>query len=104
MNISVIYPAREGARFDFDYYRDSHTPQVLEAWGHPSHEVVRGMPGPDGSAPPFALIATFRFPSQAALMQALSSPGTPELTKDVANFTDITPQMLFSERLAGDAA
>lgn len=99
MNVTVIYPARQGARFDFAYYRERHAPMVLEAWGDPSHEIVRGVPGPDGAEPPFALIATFRFASQEALMGALTSPKTPALSADVPNFTDITPQMLFSEPL-----
>lgn len=30
--VSVMYPASAGAKFDMDYYRDTHIPMVRARW------------------------------------------------------------------------
>ncbi|MFN3991100.1 MAG: EthD family reductase [Erythrobacter sp.] len=89
-NLVVSYPRHEGARFDADYYRDTHIPLVERAWG------PVGMTGaqilwPADNAQPHAAMVVLSFASSAAIDAALGSPATPEVLGDVAKFTDIQP-------------
>ncbi|KAJ4422190.1 hypothetical protein N0V82_003160 [Gnomoniopsis sp. IMI 355080] len=33
LTVTVLYPAKEGAKFDMDYYLKSHMPLVSKRWG-----------------------------------------------------------------------
>ena len=101
VKISVMYPHKPGARFDFDYYRNTHMRLVAEHEGPHGllrTTVERGLPGADGSPPPFVCIGALYFNS----IQEYT--GIPEATAarlraDVSNYTDITPVRQFSELL-----
>lgn len=91
---SVMYPAKPGARFDHGYYDQTHIPLVQGAFsasGLRSVQVLRGLPGPDGSAAPYVLIANLTFESPEALQACLTGPRAPEIFADLGNFTDIQP-------------
>ncbi|SFJ97880.1 EthD family reductase [Caulobacter sp. UNC279MFTsu5.1] len=91
---SVLYPATPGARFDQAYYDDVHIPLVKAAYaptGLKDVQVLRGLPGPDGGAPPFLLMAHLIFDGPEALAASLGGPRGPEVRGDVAKFTDIQP-------------
>ena len=60
---------------------------------------MEGLPGPDGSKPPFALIGHFHFASAEALGTAMANPRRGELQADIANFTDITPVVVIGRAL-----
>ncbi|MEZ5681789.1 MAG: EthD family reductase [Erythrobacter sp.] len=89
-SLVVSYPAKEGAKFDADYYRDTHIPLVEKHWG--SH----GMTGADvywpadGEQPNVAMVV-LNFSSSEAIDAALGSAGTAEVMGDVPKFTDIQP-------------
>ena len=91
IRMSVYYPSGEGSTFDLDYYRSTHVPMALKAWGLTEAEIDKGLNGP------YVAGVHFRFESQAALDAAFGAPGTPEVLADVANFTNITPVMQTSE-------
>lgn len=93
IRVSVFYPSGDGAQFDMDYYRATHIPMALKAWGLDEAEVDKGLNGP------YVAAAHFRFDSQGALDSALGAPGTAEVMADVANFTNITPVLQTSEIL-----
>ncbi len=91
---SVFYPARDGAKFDHDYYKTVHIPLAEKAFGKTglvSSTIYRGVPGPDGSPPPFVAMVHLTFRDAAALQASLGGPEAPAVQADVANFTDITP-------------
>jgi len=91
---SVLYPATPGARFDQAYYDAVHIPLAKEAFtptGLKDVEVLKGQPGPDGSAAPFVVIVNLTFESPEALAASLGGPRAPEVLGDVAKFTDIQP-------------
>ncbi|WEK41673.1 MAG: EthD family reductase [Candidatus Sphingomonas colombiensis] len=98
MIVSVIYPNHQGARFDSAYYRDHHAKLAAEIWSPDRVELVEGLPMGD-APPPFALIAQFHFGSQEAFGAAMASPRRGELQADIANFTDITPQVMIGRTL-----
>jgi uncharacterized protein (TIGR02118 family) len=97
MIVSVIYPNHDGAKFDADYYANTHGKLVEEIWAPARTTLVRGTASPGGGAAPFAMIAHFEFADAAALGAAMSNPRTAELTADVPNFTDIQPQLMIGE-------
>ncbi len=91
IRVSVFYPSGEGSTFDHDYYRDTHVPMALKAWGLSEAEVNKAVDGP------FVAAVHFRFDSQEALAAALGAPDTAQVMADVPNFTNITPVLQTSE-------
>ena len=97
--LNAIYPATPNARFDADYYRDSHMPmckRVLGAacTGIAFHAGLSG--GAPGSAPPFVAIGTLYFDSLEDFQTAFP-PKAAELMADIPNYTDITPVIQISD-------
>ena len=91
IRLSVLYPKSDGARFDHDYYRDSHVPLAVRTWGVERTEIDRASSGPYEAA------VHFFFPSMEALEAAMAADGTAAVRADVASYTDITPERQVSE-------
>jgi uncharacterized protein (TIGR02118 family) len=90
---TVLYPKTDDSRFDHEYYAEKHIPLVRARCGPMGlvgSEFMRGMPGPDGSAPMYELIGSLIFES-AETMQGALAANTAELMADVPNFTNIQP-------------
>jgi uncharacterized protein (TIGR02118 family) len=100
MILTVLYPAKSGDHFDYDYYVARHTPLVREAWKPEDVKVFRGVAGVADSEIPYRLVAHIRFASTEALEAALASERTPEVFADVAKFTDIEPVAMITTSLA----
>ncbi len=85
----VTYPASPGARFDHDYYRDTHLPLVETSWRPLGLIGVTGLrPGADA---PHLAVAVLAFTDAAARDAALGSPAAGAVFGDIANFTDTAP-------------
>lgn len=97
--LTVLYPAKPDARFDFEYYMSRHAPLVKAAWSPVEVVVRKGVSDPGGGQPPFLLTADIVFASRDALNAAMASPRTGEVVADVANFTDIQPVTQIAEPL-----
>jgi uncharacterized protein (TIGR02118 family) len=91
IKVSVFYPAGDGTNFDHDYFRDTHVPMAMKAWGLSGAEIDKGIDGPNSAA------VHFRFESTEALGAAFAAPGTAEVMADVTNYTNITPVLQTSE-------
>lgn len=93
IRVTVTYPAGEGSTFDHDYYRDTHVPLAMSAWGLDASavEIDKGVNGPSVAA------VQFKFADMAAFGAAMAAPGTGDVMADVANYTNITPVMQVSE-------
>jgi len=96
MSLNVIYPNREGARFDASYYRSSHIPLAMKVMKAATVILIEGVPM-GTTAAPYAMIAHFQFASSEALQAALANPGMAEVRADVAKFTDITPTVMLGK-------
>jgi len=96
--LNVLYPAKAGARFDFDYYMATHIPLVREVFGAglTSVEVQQPLSTADGSAAPYVCMAHLRFESPETMATSTSHPRAGEVMADIANFTDITPMTVVS--------
>ena len=91
IRLSVFYPTTDGATFDHDYYRDTHVPLALKAWGLEGADIDKGVDGP------YVAAVHFTFESLEAMGEAMGGPGTADVMADVANYTTITPVMQTSE-------
>lgn len=92
--LSVLYPATEGATFDWDYYRATHLPLVHKAWdptGLQSLDVFEGVGTPQGGPAPYVCMAHLAFDDGAAMQACVGGPNAPEVFGDIVNFTTIVP-------------
>jgi uncharacterized protein (TIGR02118 family) len=98
MSLNVIYPNRDGARFDTSYYRSTHIPLAMKVMKAASVMLIEGVPT-GSTAPPYVMIAHFEFASAEALQAAVANPAMAEVRADVAKFTDITPTVMVGKSL-----
>jgi uncharacterized protein (TIGR02118 family) len=92
----VVYPNHEGARFDIDYYRNTHIPLAMKVMKADKVVLIEGVPS-KGAPPPFAMICHFEFSSAEALAASGTAPGIEDLRADVAKFTDIKPVIMMGK-------
>lgn len=103
IKVSILYPDGPGARFDFEHYTQRHMPRSVELLSaHPGFRAVsveRGMGGTEpGSAPAYKAACFYVFDSVDSFVAAFM-PHAAELQADIANYTDIAPQIQFNEIL-----
>ena len=91
IRLSVFYPSSEGATFDHDYYRETHVPLAMRAWGLTKADIDKGVDGP------YVAAVHFEFDSVDALGAAMGAEATGEVLADVANYTNIAPVLQTSE-------
>ena len=99
IKVSVLYPNKEGKKFDLDYYCDKHIPMAEQALGAALKGVAVevGLSGPaPGSPPPYVVMAHLLFESVEAFQKA-HGPHAETFHKDVPNYTDIEPLLQISE-------
>ncbi|MCD4483719.1 EthD family reductase [Chromobacterium vaccinii] len=99
ITVSVTYPQRAGARFDFDYYLRQHMPMVQQLLGNAlkGARVDRGLSGAEpGSAPDYVAQATLLCESTDAFQQAFG-PVAARIMGDIPNYTDIQPVIQYNE-------
>ena len=99
IRVSVLYPHKEGARFDHEYYIGKHIPFVrktLEPFGMARAEVDKGIAGGPDEPPLFVAAAHLIFDSTERFQEAFAAVGD-QLLADIPNYTDIEPQLQFSE-------
>ena len=95
IRVSVFYPTTEGAKFDHDYYRNSHVPLCVKTWGLSGAEIDKGTTGP------YVAAVHFKFESPEAMQKAMAGEGMGDIMADVANYTTIQPVMQISEVVEG---
>ena len=96
VSLNVIYPNKEGARFDAAYYRSTHIPLAMKVMKAASVTLIEGVPM--GTTPaPYVMIAHFEFPSFDVLNAAIADPAMAGVRADVAKFTDITPTLMLGK-------
>jgi len=100
VSLQVIYPISEGTDFDFDYYLGTHMPLVAEHMGpHIDRTLVtKGLAGGPKTPPGHYAVATMVFADAAAMDAAMRASGP--VMADVANFTNVQPQILVGEVIA----
>jgi uncharacterized protein (TIGR02118 family) len=97
--LTVLYPAKDGAAFNYDYYFSNHHKLVvsrLKPEGMVSCEFDQGVSDPAGGKAPYLAIAYLKFTSADALQKALVKHGA-EILGDIPNYTKIEPIMQVNE-------
>jgi uncharacterized protein (TIGR02118 family) len=100
IKVTVLYPYRADARFDMDYYCDSHMPLVqrtlrpaLKGLG-----VDKGLAGEaPGDAPAYVAIGYLLFDSVDAYLAAFVGANAEAIVNDIPNYTDIEPVVQINE-------
>ncbi|PWH21971.1 ethyl tert-butyl ether degradation protein EthD [Xanthomonas perforans] len=103
IKVSVMYPYREGARFDHAYYRDQHMPLVSARMGPAclKYTVDKGISGGEAGSPPAFIGMCHIFCASQEAFNASFGPHAAEILGDIANYTDLTPVMQISEVMVG---
>ena len=99
IKITVLYPNRQGAKFDMEYYCGRHIPLVREKLGTACKgiSVEQGMAGmPPGAPAPFIALAHVYFDTVESF-QAAFAPHAAEIMADLPNYTDIEPTIQISD-------
>ncbi len=103
VKVDVMYPYKDGARFDHAYYRDKHMPLVKAKVGDVlrSFTVDKGLAGGAPGAPPiYVAKCAMLFDSVEVFQGGMAEHGQ-EIMADVPNFTDIAPVFQISEVMVG---
>ena len=103
IKVSVMYPHKEGARFDHAYYRDKHMPLVKEKMGDACkyYTVDKGLAGGTPGAPATYVGMCHIFCDSVESFQAGFGPNAKEIMGDIANYTDLSPVIQISEVVVG---
>lgn len=99
ISVTILYPRAPGARFDFDYYINTHMKRSAELLG-PHMQAISVEQGLDPGAPwpPASFFAICRFVCQSRQSyEAAFLPHAEELQSDIANYTDVAPTIQISE-------
>lgn len=103
IKISILYPNKQGGRFDLRYYVEEHMPMSIERLStHPGYRGVcveqgvgGGLPGTDAA---FIAMCSFMFDTIESFMAAFM-PHAELLQGDMQNYTDIEPLIQFNQVL-----
>lgn len=90
--VTVLYPRKDGAKFDLDYYLATHMPLVDKHWkkhGLKSYSVTQLSPDA-----PYSVQATMEWESSEGFKGALGDAGTKEIMGDVTNFSSESPVLV----------
>lgn len=95
--VAILYPNKEGSKFDFKYYMQKHIPMASELLNC-KIDVAKVVGTPDGSPAPFLCIAriwTNSLPALAAAMERHEA----EIVGDIPNYTNVEPLVQIEETL-----
>jgi len=93
--VTVMYPNREGVRFDFDYYMSKHIPMVSRLLST-TIEVNKGVTTPTEAPPAFLCTARIRVASLDEYRAAIAQHGA-QIIGDIPNYTDVQPTVQIDE-------
>jgi uncharacterized protein (TIGR02118 family) len=103
VRISVLYANEPGRKFDHDYYVNQHMKLVRErlgSFGLVRTEVDKGLAGgAPGSSAPYVAIGHVYFNALDGFATGMGKHGA-EIMADIANYTNIQPQIQISEIIA----
>lgn len=97
IKVTVLYPSGDDAKFDLDYYLNTHMPLVSEHWaqyGLKGWEVIQFVKGADGAAPLYQIQATLAFDTKEDFGKAMSSAEAKTVLGDIPNFTNTQPVLI----------
>jgi uncharacterized protein (TIGR02118 family) len=103
ITVNVLYPNKDGAKFDMSYYLSSHIPMVKRVLGSALKGCVveQGVGGAaPGTKPEFAVLCHLRFDSVESFQKAFG-PHASEVQDDIANYSGVQPIIQISDVKVG---
>jgi uncharacterized protein (TIGR02118 family) len=97
VKLVVLYGTPTDPEAFDSYYLGTHVPLADRLPGLRRNEVARGVPGADGSPPPYYLQAELYFDSAEDMAAALASRAGMVTSADVANFATGSVTMFTAE-------
>ncbi|KAF2728921.1 hypothetical protein EJ04DRAFT_516310 [Polyplosphaeria fusca] len=97
----VVYPRKEGATFNEEYYKTKHMPRVEELWaphGLKSWKVVKFH---DDN--PYTYAGVVEWESVDAFQKAMQQDSVKEIMGDLVNFSNEQPQVLMGDVLTASS-
>lgn len=94
---TVLYPNKDGAKFDFDYYMTKHIPMVEGFFGK-KIDVLKGVLSPMNPRVPFICCARIWIDSMEHFQTTMQQHGS-TILGDVTNYTNIEPIVQIDEVL-----
>ena len=106
IKVSVIYANRPGVRFDHVYYREKHLPLIKKRMGAALryYTIDKGLSGGAPGTPAPYVAACHLLCDSVATYQAAFGPYAREISGDIANFTDVKPDLQVSEVVVENTA
>lgn len=95
--VNVMYNAPTDPRAFEDYYAATHLPIAGNIPMVEKIVLLKGMAGPDGSAPAFYRMAQLYFADAATMATAMATPEAQAATSDIANFATGGASVLIAE-------
>lgn len=105
IKVSVMYPNKDGARFDHAYYRDKHMPLVKARMGEACkfYTIDKGLAGGAPGQPATYVAQCHIYCDDVGSFQKAFGPHAKEIMGDIKNYTDLAPVMQVSEVVVGPA-
>jgi uncharacterized protein (TIGR02118 family) len=103
IKVSVMYPNTPGARFNHEYYRDTHMPLVKKRMGDTCkfYTVDKGLAGgAPGTAATYIGMCHIYADSVESFQKGFG-PHAKEIMNDIPNYTDLAPIIQISEVVVG---
>lgn len=97
--VTIVYPNKPGARFDFDHYLQKHIPMAKALFG-PGFRIQRGVQAAAGGSIPFVCLLTIEIESAEKFLSVIASEKGAALLADIPNYTDIQPVVQIDEILS----
>ena len=99
IKVSVLYPNREGGKFDMDYYCSTHMDLIKEKLGEALQGIAveQGLGGVAPDSPPTYIAMGHIFFTSVDAFQQSFGPNADVIMADIPNYTDIDPVIQISE-------
>ncbi|MFT3695152.1 MAG: EthD family reductase [Kofleriaceae bacterium] len=103
IKVNVMYPYRDGARFDHAYYRDHHMPMMKAILGDACayYTVDKGLTGRTPGEPPMYVAKCAFICASIEAYEAAVGPRRADVMADIPKYTDIVPVVQVSEIVVG---
>jgi uncharacterized protein (TIGR02118 family) len=93
--VTVLYPSRDDAKFDFEYYIKKHVPMVARLLAN-DIEICKGISSPMDAPPAFVCTARIRINSIEQFSAAMAQHRD-MIMGDIPNYTNIDPIIQIDE-------
>ena len=106
IKVSVMYENKPGARFDHDYYRDTHMPLVQSLMGDRCrfYTVDKGLAGGAPGEPATYVAMCHIYCDSVDAFQRGFGPHADEILGDIKNYTDLSPIVKIREVVVGQSS